>query len=80
MSTLMLELSDVDVARIADAVVARIAPKKGHATVEEAAGELRISVRSVHRHIAADRLRSRKIGSRTLVLRESIDRLLEVSK
>lgn len=76
MTTLTLELSEADVERIADAVAARLAVPRPHATIAEAARELRVSPRTVHRHIALGRLRTTKVGSRVLVLRDSIDALL----
>ena len=76
MSSLTLELSDDDVARIADAVAARLIPQKGNVSIEDAAKELCISVRTAHRHIKTCRLRGIKAGGRVIVTPESIERLM----
>lgn len=76
MTSLTLQLSDDDVARIADAIAARLIPQKGNVSIEEAAKELCVSVRTVHRHLKTCRLRGLKIGGRVIVTRESIERLM----
>lgn len=77
MTTIVITLSDEDKDDIAARVVALLAPREEAVSVDDAARRLGgISERSVWRHIAAGRLRSRKVGGRTVVLTESIDRLL----
>lgn len=72
---IQFELSEADVARIADAVADRLRPRKGNVSVAAAAREIGVSGRSVYRLIATGRLLTTKVGTRTLVLRESIDRI-----
>lgn len=54
----------------------RRADAKPHASIAEAASELRVSGRTVRRFIATGRLKAAKLGSRTVVLRASLDKLL----
>lgn len=92
MTTLRLELSDADIARIAEAVASRMAalpPAQAqtthptHVTYGEAAELLRCSTRWVRHLVAVGRLRATRVGTgprpRTLIPRACVEQLLAES-
>ncbi len=79
MTTIMLELSDQTLDRIAERVAAKIAAQAKPATyVDMAEAQTRLSVtdRQIRRMVAAGRLEASHVGRRVLIAVASIDRVL----
>jgi excisionase family DNA binding protein len=81
-ATIQLTLSDAEVARIADAVSARLTAHPAATRVDlldvaEVAREMRVSQRHIRRMLATRELRATRIGRRVLVERAEVQRCLQ---